>query len=45
MFHKIASHYGLDLQIPARGGENVEISLETADGPLSYRSRVQLKKK
>ncbi len=45
MFRKIASHYRVDLQVAARNGADVQISLQAASGPLSYRARVHLKKR
>ena len=41
----IAAHYGLDLQVPGRGGDSVEIALESENGSLSYRSRFQIRKR
>ncbi len=43
MFRRILSHYGLDLAVPERAGENVLISLEGPTGGLSYRNRMRLK--
>ncbi len=43
MFRRIVSHYGLDLAVPERAGENVLISLEGPTGGLSYRNRMRLK--
>ena len=45
-FRAIAAHYTLDLQVSAKNGDNIEITLESeTGGELSYRSRYQFKKR
>jgi len=43
MFRKIIAHYGVDLEVTGRKGENLEVSLQSPTGPLQYRNRIHLK--
>ena len=43
-FKSILSHYGLDLLVSAKKGENVTITLESPNNNLSYRNRFRFGK-
>jgi hypothetical protein len=44
MLRRIANHYTADLQVSGKAGDNVEVTLEGPNGPLSHRTRVQIGK-